>query len=352
MKKEIEVKKDEIHNISKEIEEKGEKQQVVLMKEVEQLKIDIATNKTRISSNQNEIQRVHQRKDQLGGSIAEIDEKIDELNKNKNAWQKEKEQSEKEIAHINDRVKKFKTKHKIDDANDMELDMDNLDKQAEDKQREVQDLREEQQNMLREKDKLELYLNSVDEKISKVVQVEKEHKSDIEKLKSKKEEFKKTTLELNELLNEDSELAAQLGNARQKLIAANDQLARLEARKGAVSQKLADSIAIKSILDSKDRFGKVYGTVSDLGQVSGKYSQALQVAAGARLKSIVVDSDKTAASCIKHLKQNKLGTATFLPLNKIRTQDKPFDNSLLKTNDVVGRAIDLIDYEPALKNAF
>jgi len=352
MKKDIETKNDEMQRIKNEIEEKGEKQQVQIMKDIEQLKIDIATNKTRISSNQNEIQRVANRKDQLGGSLSEIDEKITELNKNKNSWQKERERNEKEINHINERVKKFKAKHKINDANEMELDMDNLDKAADEKQRAVQDLREEQQNLLREKDKLELYLNSVDEKISKVVEVEKEHKSDIEKLKQQKAEFKTTTLELNQLLNEDSSFAAQLGNAKQKLITANDELARLQARKGAIGQKMADSIAVDSIVNSKGKFGTVHGTMSDLGQVSSKYAQALQVAAGPRIKSIVVDSDKTAANCIKHLKQHKLGTATFLPLNKIKTNEKPIDSVILKSSGVLGKAIDLIDYDPALKNAF
>ena len=56
--KDISIKKQEISDITKEIEEKGEKEQVKIMKDIEQLKINVATNKTRMSSNANEITRV------------------------------------------------------------------------------------------------------------------------------------------------------------------------------------------------------------------------------------------------------------------------------------------------------
>jgi chromosome segregation protein len=352
MKQLIETKKKEIEDIKNEIEEKGEKEQVQIMKTIEQLKIDIATNKTRMSSNENEINRVIERKKQLQSSLAEIDEKINELNTNKSEFETRKNNIDKNILLINSKIKTFKTKHKIEDSNSMDNDMDNLDKAADDKQKEIQDLREEQQNLLREKDKIELYMGTVDEKISKVLEVEKEHKSEIEKLKVKKNEFKKVTLELNTFLNDDSSHAAQLANAKDKLNSASSDLSKIKNKNSGIQQKLMDNIATKSILDSNNKFGEVFGTISDLGKVSSKYSFALEIAAGARIKSIVVDNDRTASNCIKHLKKNKLGTATFLPLNKIKSSEKTIDPAMLKSNGVYGLAIDLIDYEPKLKNAF
>jgi len=352
LKKKIEEEQEKVAAIKKEIEEKGEKEQVRIMKDIEQLKIDIATNKTRISSNSNEIVRVQQRKDQLQGSLSEIDEKISELGSGKADMDKEKVSAQKQLIQVESKISAFRKKHQIEDSNALELDMDNLDNEAEEKQKEIQDLREEQQNQLREKDKVELYIRSVDDRITKVVEVEKEHRAEIDKLKQKKTEFKNTTLELNQLLNDDSSHASQLANAKDKLIGAREELTRLKAKASAIKQNLADSIATKSILDSKNRFGKVYGAISELGKVSSKYSTALQVAAGARIKSIVVDNDKTAANCIKHLKKNKLGTATFLPLNKIKKKGNSIDDAILKTSGVLGKAIDLIEYEPQLKNAF
>ena len=62
----------------------------------------------------------------------------------------------------------------------------------------------------------------------------------------------------------------------------------------------------------------ISGLVSDLGRVNNKYLTALEVAAGSRINSLIVDTDKTAANCIEYLRHNKLGSVTFLPLNKIR----------------------------------
>jgi len=352
LKKDISEKKNRIHEISKEIEEKGEKEQVQIMKDIEKLKIDIATNTQRIASNGQEVVRVQQRKDQLQGTLVELDERIGEESDKTKGQEGAKEKAKKDLMTIEAKIAAFKKKHKIEDSGVMETDMDKFDEQADEKQKEIQELREEQQNLLREKDKLEMYIGSVDEKMKKVLEVEKEHKSEIDKLKQKKVEFKKTTLELNKLLNDDSSHAAQLGNAKQKLMAANDELTKLTARSGALKQKMADSMATKSILESKSRFGQVYGSMSELGKVSSKYQTALQIAAGPRIKSIVVDTDKTAANCIKHLKKNKLGTATFLPLNKIRPADSFKQEALLKGSGVHGRAIDLVDFDNKFKNAF
>jgi len=349
LKKNIQETKDRIHEITKEIEEKGEKEQVTIMKDIEQLKIDIATNKTRISSNENEVNRVHARKDQLQGYLSELDERIKEFNNSKTTEDKNRESIQKNIDALQNKIVVFKKKHKIEDSNSMELDMDKFDEEAEEKQKQIQELREKQQNLLREKDKFEIYLRTIDEKIMKVLEVEKEHKTEIEKLKQKKTEFKKITLELNKLLNDDSSHAAQLGNARTKLLDANDTLAKLEAKSGAVKQSLADSMATRSILGAKNKFGEVFGTMSELGNVSSRFATALQVAAGARIKSIVVDTDKTAANCIKFLKKNKLGTATFLPLNKIKPSDS---KSKVNGGGVHGNALELIDFEPKFKNAF
>ncbi len=352
LRKLIEEKKNEERQISKEIEEKGEKEQIKIMKAIEQLKVDIATNKTRIGSHEQELLRIAERKNQLQKSLAELESKISELESRKKLLIKEQEKSRKELMNIEKSIEKFRKKHKLLDSEKLETDMDKIDSEIEQKQEELQKLVEEQQKLLREKDKLELMLGSLDEKIAKVAEIEKENKAELDKLKQMKKEFKNATLELNKLLNDDSATAAQLGNAKEKLFSIENELTSLKAKNNVIKQKTADNIAVKSIIESKRRFGKVYGTIAELGKVSSKYSMALEVAAGPRIKSIVVDSDKTAAECIKFLKKNKLGTATFLPLNKLREADSAIDPAILKASGVLGRAVDLISYEPKLKKAF
>jgi len=97
----------------------------------------------------------------------------------------------------------------------------------------------------------------------------------------------------------------------------------------------------------------VFGAISELGQVNEKYSLALEVCAGARMRSIVVRDDLCAGKCIKTLKEDKLGIVTFLPLNKIKSrQPNPLINSLKKLSGVHGLAINLIKHNKKYYNAF
>ena len=57
----------------------------------------------------------------------------------------------------------------------------------------------------------------------------------------------------------------------------------------------------------------VRGVVAELGRVDPRYATALEIAAGPRLRNIVVNTDGDAARAIAYLKENNTGRATFLP---------------------------------------
>ena len=80
---------------------------------------------------------------------------------------------------------------------------------------------------------------------------------------------------------------------------------------------------------------------------------ALQVAGGSRLQAVVVDSDQVAETCIRLLREEKRGRATFLPLNKM-LPGRPHGKSLVvaKAAGAVGFAIDLARFEEPLRPAF
>jgi len=353
LKEEVSKKKENLKKLSEELEKKGDKEQQKLSKQVEQLRVDIATNKTRIASHENEIVRITNRKDTLQKSLQDINDKINTLEEERKELQSEKNKIAKEIKNIGEKIQDFRDDSNLDEAGNIEKEIDDIDKKAEEKQKYVQSLREQQQELLREKDRLEYQIQTIDEKIGKVVEVEKEHKKEIETLKVKKQELNKTTSVLNNNLNESSSIALQLGNAKNNLQKSDEELAKLRTKNIGIIEKIAGSIAIKKILENRNKFGKVYGTVSELGNVESKYSLALEVGAGPRIKSVVVEDDDTAAKCIKYLKSNRLGVATFLPLNKIKGMPiKPEIKKLTSSDGVHGFAIDLISFEPKFKNVF
>lgn len=352
-KKQIEGLKIDIENLSNEIEQKGEREQVQLHKEVESLKISITQTQSKIENFHNEIRRIETRTKELAqenastlGRMKELEEKRVDL-----VSYKKKKQSELDL--IEKELQGFRKKNDMDNAHQIEREIEALDKDNEAHEKEIATFRVEQQNLLREKDRIEFQLQSIDEKLAKVTLIEKEHQAQLQNLKNLKDHFKKATLELNRCLDEESNISAHLGDARRRLLSIQEQMAKFEARVLSVRESSSAEAAIAEILKLRAKKPGIYGTVSELGQVDKKFSLALEVAAGGKLKEIVVDSDKTAAECIQYLKQNRFGVATFIPLNTIKPALlRPEVADLGKKSGVHGFALDLISYESKFKTVF
>ena len=92
----------------------------------------------------------------------------------------------------------------------------------------------------------------------------------------------------------------------------------------------------------------VHGTIADLGKAPPEYANALNIAAGNKLQFVVCDDDQIAADAIRYLKEERLGRATFLPLNKLKPPTLP----PLKEPGVIDYAVNLIDYDPKFDRAF
>jgi chromosome segregation protein len=353
LKKKIEERNSRISEINGEIEEKGEKEQVDIHRKVEGIKIELATNRARVESLNEEIKKVKAREEELKADIAEQQLQVSGLEAQKKEKSAEKESALAEKKLIEEQIHKFRKKNHLDNAHEIEHEIEVFEKDIEEREKVITGLREKQQSFLREKDRLEVQIQSMEERIDKVLEVEKEHKSQIEELKKKKKLFEDYTKILNEKLEQDSSLAAQLLKLREKLVGNNEKLAALHAKNIGIRESVHGDIAIKKILDQKKSIPGIYGTVSELGQVNKKYSLALEIAAGHRIKSIVVEDDKVAANCIKYLKSQRFGVATFLPLNKMRGVEINQDiKALTKKEGVHGFAVDLVKFEPKFRKVF
>ncbi len=350
---EIQKRKNSISEINKEIERSGETGHLKLQKETEQLRLTIETGKQRISTCQNEINRVQQRKEQLTKSIEDLDAKIIELKGQSSGLGDRKKFVESQISDLDKKIKEFKKKHQLDQDSELDKQIESIDKDSEEKQKQLQTLREQQQSFLREKDKIEFQLQTIDSQINKVLELEQQNKEEIVLLKKKKEQFKKTVLELNDLLNKDSEQAGQLATDKNTIQKLEEERSKLQVKQAGIQESLGANMAVQKILENRNKIGEIYGTVAELGQTETKYALALEVAAAQKVHSVVVEDDQVASRAIKYLRQQKLGVATFLPLNKIRSQPvKEETKAILKQPGTVGLAIDLIDFDPKFKNVF
>jgi len=353
LKNKISSAKKEIAEINHEIEQKGEKEQLKVHREIEDLKVNLAKEKTRISSLKDEINKIQQRKDQFYQEIKELEQKAASFTNAQKETQDLTKRKKSELEELENKIQEFKKKNKIETSQELEKEIEEKEKLIEKKEEEIQLIRQQQQEALREKDKLEFQIQTIDEKIKKVREVEHENKEQVKQLQEFKTNFKNATLKLNQLLDQDSSFASQLANARRKLVESQEKHAKLNAKTLSLQAGIESNTALKSILENKKQFKGVFGTVAELGQVNKKYSVALETAAGQKMQNIIVDDDKTAAECIEYLKNNKLGIASFIPLNKIKGQDiSSEDKSLLKQQGVHDFAINLVTFKPQFQKAF
>jgi len=103
---------------------------------------------------------------------------------------------------------------------------------------------------------------------------------------------------------------------------------------------------VRAVLEAKKNkisgFTGIVGTVNDLITVPSSLETALETALGGALQYLVTNDDQGAQLAIKYLKNDKKGRATFLPLNTIKS---PPNNMKLNFPQIVGRAVDLIEFD-------
>ncbi len=348
LKKGIEGNKEEVKSLTTELDTKGEKEQLKLHKEIDELKTAIVRDESRIEACKTEISRIKLRAQQLRKDLNEIDVKIANLGKQKLELNKKISELSGEEQKVQGSIEKFKSKHGIKDLDFGKI--EDVDSNIEAKQQEIMTIQGKKQEIMAKKNILLSNINSIEDKINQGLSLKKEDQEKLQNLKNFKNELRKTGSDLNKFLDESSSLAIQISNARQKFVSSTEEMTRLRARQIHVSERTSGDISIKKVLELKKG---IFGMVSDLGKVPSKYNLALEVAAGQRIKSVVVDTDATAARCIKYLKDSKMGVVTFLPLNKLNPQPISEDaRRIARMQGAKGLAIDLISYDPRYKSVF
>ncbi|VVB72357.1 Chromosome partition protein Smc [uncultured archaeon] len=146
-------------------------------------------------------------------------------------------------------------------------------------------------------------------------------------------------------------LRREISEAEREMQRLQSDFARADGRLRAAEDRSGYSRAVEAIRSAmkKQMLQGLFGTIAELGNVESRYSAALEVAAGARLQSIVAATDADAAHAIEYLKRSQIGRATFLPLNKLDRGNLP---SKPNHQGVVDYALDLVDYEPKFLPAF
>ena len=109
--------------------------------------------------------------------------------------------------------------------------------------------------------------------------------------------------------------------------------------------------AVKNVLNHP-RLRGIKNTIGKLLEVDDEYTVAVDVALANAANFIVVETSENALEAIQYLKENKLGRATFFPMDSIRSRyiEKNTLESVKSEDGFIGVLSDLVKYEEPFKN--
>ena len=250
-------------------------------------------------------------------------------------------------------------------ANDSETVSSQRDK-LEELRKEAGELEMQRHRLEGEKEQLEIQLKSAEEQLVRskqwldsIVTDVKEADFQLKDLeignKSAAENLEKIKEKHNTVLKTIESHQKKLTNLENSLRDASMKLASQEAAQRAREEFGGYAKGVKALLQCRDngQLRGIIGTIAELGRVDEKYATALEVAAGARLQSIVTEDDEAASTAIEFLKRNNIGRVRFLPINKVHSY-KPSAHALIisKKEGALGFAQDLVKFDSRYKDVF
>ncbi len=173
----------------------------------------------------------------------------------------------------------------------------------------------------REYTSAEIDIKDIDEKIKvlekDVGELDKEIKVLDEELEKEERVLDNITTEF--LKASDSiELTKKLAKLRSDIEIKSDKLSSNIREIERIREIINRERGGKSFISHLKDFSGVKGVLADLISFKSEYNTAVQVAAGSHLNDIVVTTSDVGVKCVKHLKENRIGRARFLPVDKIK----------------------------------
>ena len=347
LQKSKEALKEEIDQITAKVEEM-QNLSFESTNKIEKINSEIGVSKERIQNNLGNKDRLEKEIEEIKNRITELEEeqkqkldKKENLSSNREKFQKELDDKQKELDELTKKLSDKELeienkKKKIEENTDkkyeivsvissLDTNFENIEKRERVAKLEVQDLTSE----------IDSERNSKHEKAKEFYDIEfkkNEATKKLEQKATKKEECMTKIKEFDTILN-NLTYESRMKDSRLKFL--------IETEK----EKEGYIRSVKSLLLDCDKDASMKkgtkGVLANLISVDKKYETAIEMCLGQALQNIVTDTEEDAKKLIEHLRKNKLGRASFLPISSIkgRKLDKISKNNI---EGVIGIASDLV----------
>lgn len=268
-------------------------------------------------------------------------EELDQINKALNEKKAQKDEVEKKVlelkekkSNIEDEIKKRTQKN-----SDFEVDKIKLRGENEDLEKRVISAKNEGKKYLVEKKEIQ----------SEIEKIQNE-KDDFENKKAEKEGFKlekeaqikQLDDEIEELRSDYSRINSQKNDLRYKY---ENLDSKRRANINIIEKNETFNRGIKYILNEK--IDGVIGAFVNLIDIPVGYEEAIQILSGGLFQDIIVKNTDIGKKCIQILKDKKLGRASFLPIENIKTGKML--SQLPKVEGVIDFARNIVKYDKSLE---
>lgn len=196
---------------------------------------------------------------------------------------------------------------------------------------------------------LELYTSVEKTEKAKLENLEQTTQTTIDKFDNRKEQLAQLEIKIPATKASLDKAQTKLDAIKSKEIEYTGRLRGMRVQYQEQSSAMQNNKSKNRIIDAlmrekaEGRLNGIFGRLGDLGAIDAKYDVAVSTACGP-LDNIVVDTVNTAQACIKFLRDNDIGRATFIPLEK-QQRFAAACREKIRTPENVERLFDLIKVE-------
>ncbi|MDU5471517.1 MAG: chromosome segregation protein SMC [Peptoniphilus harei] len=324
--------------------------------EFDKLNLEINLDEEKINSLKKDIERIGLENENLDKDLLGLKESLEEIGKDREVLNKSKEGILEKLTTKDSVIKNLEAEFKnLEEVGNLNFENKNKVKNEIEnikfKSKTLRDIIEEKNNRKSNLDKSIENLKENQAEFSKIIDRDSlELKTLKENLEKDDQEFEKTKESLLKLDEENKNLENKLIGRKNE---GNEILARLKILENMELNYEGYNRTVKSFMNfsSKNDIFKdsLYGPVAEKFYVEKEFEKAISVALGSMSQNIIVSSTKDTSEMLKILEKNKMGRATFLPLDRV-SGNKVKINS--KEDGMVGLACDLIKFDEVFKGIF
>ncbi len=350
----------ELDELEKEFSEKSSQENLELKNKIDSLRVEVARSNDSIELSKEQIPELKGEKKKKALDMKKIETELVDLNTELKSTEIKIKDNDHEMKELDKSLKKHKSKLSKSDTDLSKLQDDvvemknNMDVGA----TQVQKLIIDKDRALDKSKRIKLDISELEES-KKTLEFEikdtdwrlKEYSSTT---KNSDKEMKALQENFFQKKSREEELSKQAVELESAIKSLTRQYNQLKAESEA-SQSVAKgyTAAVNKLVEARDRgdIKGIHGTIAELINVDDQFETAINTAAGPRMQALVVNDDAVAEKCISYLKKNKIGRATFLPLNKMVMQ-KPRGKAQLAVKRSLGFALDLVQFDEKYRDVF